>query len=238
MPIGLLVVGQTNRTHERIEDTMIQLVGPGGAGKTTVGLALAKRLRVAFVDLDERFATRVGDISAYLEIHEYQAYAAQNIQVYLDTRGSLGQETVMALSSGFMTYPKDAHPVYRELHREIAASPSTVVLLPSFHYEACVTETVRRQLKRPFSRSKEREEQVIRARLGDYSGLPAKKFETNRLVDAVVDDLVTHLLPNIRLQPTAARPIAPPSSILSRQRRDQRRLGLRRARRGNGRRAR
>jgi len=37
---------------------------------------------------------------------------------------------------------------------------------------------------------------------------------------------------------TCLRPIAPPSSTLSRPRRDQRRLGLRRARRGNGRRAR
>src|SRR5215203_2410050 len=37
---------------------------------------------------------------------------------------------------------------------------------------------------------------------------------------------------------TCLRPIAPPSSTLSRLRRDQRRLGQRRARRGNGRRAR
>src|SRR5439155_23848090 len=37
---------------------------------------------------------------------------------------------------------------------------------------------------------------------------------------------------------TCLRPITPPSSTLSRPRRDQQRLGLRRARRGNGRRAR
>jgi shikimate kinase len=183
---------------------MIQLVGPGSGGKTTVGLALARRLDVAFVDLDEQFNARVGDISAYLGAHEYLAYAAQNIQLYLDTLGSLREETVIALSSGFMTYRDDAHPGYREVHREIAASPSTVVLLPSFDYETCVTETVRRQLMRPFSRSAEREEQVIRARFGVYWGLLAKKFETKGLVDAVVDDLVTHLLPNIRLQPTVA----------------------------------
>ena len=183
---------------------MIQLVGPGGAGKTTVGLALAKRLGIAFVDLDEQFTVRLGDISTYLRTHEYQAYAAQNIQVYLDTLESLTEEAVIALSSGFMTYRDDAHPAYRGLHREIVASPSTVVLLPSFDYETCVTETVRRQLRRSFSRSAEREEQVIRARFGVYWDLPAKKFETKASVDAVVDDLVTHLLPNIRLQPTAA----------------------------------
>ena len=173
---------------------MIQLVGPGSAGKTTIGVALAKRLDVAFVDLDERFTASFGDISAFLRDHEYPTYAAQNIQLYLDTLRSLREETVIALSSGFMTYRDDAHPGYPEFRREIAASPSTMVLLPSFDYETCVTETVRRQLRRPFSRSAEREEQVIRARFGVYWGLPAKKFETMRSVDAVVDDLVTHPL--------------------------------------------
>src|SRR4030095_7250598 len=172
---------------------MIQLVGPGGAGKTTVGLALAERLGIAFVDLDERFTSCVGDISAYLKAHEYRAYAAQNIQLYLDTCGSVREQTVIALSSGFMTYPDAAHPVYGVLRRELAASPSTVVLLPSFDYETCVTETVRRQLRRPFSRSPEREEQVIRGRFGVYSELPAKKFETKRSVDEVVDDLLAYL---------------------------------------------
>jgi hypothetical protein len=51
------------------------------------------------VDLDEQFTVRVGDISAYLRAHEYQAYAAQNIQAYLDTLGSLREEAVIALSS-------------------------------------------------------------------------------------------------------------------------------------------
>jgi len=175
---------------------MIQLVGPGGAGKTTVGRALAERVGIAFVDLDEQFAARAGDISAYLTVHGYQAYAAQNVQIYLDTLGALRDEAVIALSSGFMTYPDAAHPAYQELNRDIVASPLTLVLLPSFDLETCVAETVRRQLRRPFSRSAEREEQVIRARFGVYRGLAARQFETEGSVDAVVDGLVAHLLPN------------------------------------------
>jgi hypothetical protein len=99
---------------------------------------------------------------------------------------------VIALSSGFMTYHDDAHPAYHGLRREMIGSPSTVVVLPSFDHEACVAETVRRQLPRPFSRSAEQEEQVIRARFGVSVSLPAKKFETKGPVGSVVDRIVVH----------------------------------------------
>src|SRR5262245_38171688 len=131
---------------------MIRLVGPGGAGKTTIGFALAERLGVRFVDLDQQFAVRIGDISAYLDAHGYAAYTNQNVQLYLETIGAIDNDSVLALSSGFMTYDENAHPDYVRLSREILASPLTVALLPSFDYDTCVAETVRRQLRRPFSR--------------------------------------------------------------------------------------
>src|SRR5262249_31256434 len=83
---------------------LIRLIGPGGGGKTTVGKALALRLGIPFIDLDEQFTIRVGDISGYLESHGYDLYAERNIQVYLDSLGGAPQRTVFALSSGFMTY--------------------------------------------------------------------------------------------------------------------------------------
>jgi len=64
---------------------MIQLVGPGGAGKTTVGAALAERIGVSFVDLDAEFAATGGDISAYLEKRGYAAYAGRNVSLYSTT---------------------------------------------------------------------------------------------------------------------------------------------------------
>jgi hypothetical protein len=91
----------------------------------------------------------------------------------------------------------DPHPDYQSICREIATSPSTFVLLPSFDYETCVAETVRRQLRRPFSRSAEREEEVIRTRFHAYLSLPTKKCETNKPINVVVEDLVTYLLPVI-----------------------------------------
>ena len=51
---------------------MITLVGPGGAGKSTVGALIAERLEMPFVDLDHRFRTEVGDISDYITQFGYR----------------------------------------------------------------------------------------------------------------------------------------------------------------------
>jgi shikimate kinase len=173
---------------------MIRLIGPGGAGKSSTGPLLAERLGVRFVDLDERFGATVGDISKYIERQGYDAYAARNVDVYADViRGAASREWVLALSSGFVTYREDIHPAYARLRGEIAASPTTFVLLPSLELETCVAEIVRRQLGRPFSRSAEREEQVIRARFAVHRGLPATKIETMRPIAEVVEAVVVNL---------------------------------------------
>ena len=115
------------------------------------------------------------------------------------------ENAVLALSSGFMTYKDNAHPAYRGIRREIVASRSTVILVPSFDAEICVAETVRRQLSRPFSRSAEGEEHVIRARFSVFIDMPAKKFETMRPVEAVVDDLVGRLQPSLPRAASSSR---------------------------------
>jgi shikimate kinase len=61
---------------------MIRLIGPGGAGKSTIGALLAERLDIPFLDLDRHFAKRVGDISDYIGGHGYDAYARENIETY------------------------------------------------------------------------------------------------------------------------------------------------------------
>jgi shikimate kinase len=187
-----------------MQQDVIRLVGPGGAGKTTTGAGLAQRLGLTFVDLDERFAGTHGDISGYLAVHGYASYAMQNVQSYLEVIRAAAGPRVLALSSGFMTYATDAHHDYARVRGEIAASATTLVLLPSLDYETCVAETVRRQLGRPFGRSAEREEEVIRQRFGVYLNLSATKLETMKPISEVVDAAVADLLPNIRWQPTAA----------------------------------
>jgi shikimate kinase len=159
---------------------MIQLIGPGGAGKSTVGAALATRLGCPFLDLDRQFERRRSDIDAFLDAHGYTAYARENVSVYLELAPHV-PDAVLALSSGFMLYPPSVHPAYAALTEAIARSRTTVVLLPSLDREACVAETVRRQLGRPFGRRDAvREEAVIRERFDRYLSLPAIKVETMR----------------------------------------------------------
>ena len=169
---------------------MIHLIGPGGAGKTTAGAALAERLGKSFADLDDEFTTRHGDISTYLETQGYDAYAERNVELYAMLAGAPVRYDIMALSSGFMTYRDDVHPAYVRWHQRIASSNTTFVLLPSLDLETCVAEIVRRQLGRPFRRTAEREEHVIRTRFPVYAGLPVHKVETMRPVEAVVAALL------------------------------------------------
>jgi shikimate kinase len=174
---------------------MIRLVGPGGAGKSTIGALLAERLNVAFLDLDRHFADRFGDIGEYIDRHGYDAYAQANVETYCSLACAETASDVVALSSGFMTYAHDIQPEYPTVRSEIAESPATFVLLPSLDREVCVTEAVRRQIGRPFGRSAIREEAVIRARFEIYMAVPARKIETMRPVAAAVDEIIASLRP-------------------------------------------
>jgi shikimate kinase len=171
----------------------IRLVGPGGAGKTTIGAFLAERLEVAFVDLDRQLAARIGDISEYMRQHGYDVYARENVETYCSLfRGGI-RPGVVALSSGFMTYARDIHPDYSRVLRELVQSPYTFALLPSVDLDVCVVETVRRQMARPFGRSSAEEEAVIRARFEIHMAMPVRKIETMRPIAAAVDEIVAAL---------------------------------------------
>ena len=92
---------------------MIRLIGPGGAGKSTIGALLAERLNVPFLDLDQHLVGRCGDISEYINRHGYDAYARENVEAYRSLFREAVRPDVLALSSGFMTYANNIHPAYR-----------------------------------------------------------------------------------------------------------------------------
>jgi len=172
---------------------VVQLIGPGGAGKSTIGVQLAERLNVGFLDLDRCLADAVGDIGEYIGRHGYDAYARANVEMYLQVGVHRHGSEVIALSSGFMTYARDIHPEYPRMWSEIERSSSTFVLLPSLNRDTRIAETVRRQIRRPFGRSSSEEEAVILGRFELYMAVRARKIETMRPVPAVVDEIVAAL---------------------------------------------
>jgi shikimate kinase len=172
---------------------MITLVGTGGAGKSTLGALLAKRLQVAFFDLDQQFKMSYGDISKYIDSHGYDSYARSNVETFCALFLGANRLGVIALSSGFITYPRDVHPEYWDVRREVELSLETFVLLPSLDRDICVPEIVRRQLTRPFARTQSREEAVIRARFPVHMALAAPKIETMRPHTIVIDEIIAML---------------------------------------------
>jgi shikimate kinase len=172
---------------------VIRLIGPGGTGQSTIGALLAERLDLAFLDLDRHFAVRSGDISQYIGRCGYDEYARENVEAYCSLFRERILPGVVALSSGFMTYERDIHPEYGRVRRELERCVDTFVLVPSFDRDLCVAETVRRQVARPFGRSPEREEAVIRARFAIYMALSTRKMETMRPTAAIVDEILAAL---------------------------------------------
>jgi shikimate kinase len=171
----------------------IHLAGPGGAGKSTVGRLLAERVGTNFVDLDGQFARRSGDIGVFLERYGYREYARHNVETYCSLARTTPACDVIALSSGFMTYPANIHAHYADVRAHIVRDARTFVLVPSLDRETCVAETVRRQLARPFTRSREKEEAAIRERFDLYMSLPARKVETMRPSLSTVEELLQFL---------------------------------------------
>jgi len=154
------------------------------------GTLLIDRLGLGCVDLDRRFANRAGDIGEYINRFGYEAYARENVETYRLVGHEEHGAPVVAVSSGFMTYPEHIYPDYARLCREVVQSPVTFVLVPSLNRERCVAETVNRQLSRRFARSAAREEAVIRERFPIYVSLPVRKIETMRSLATIVDEIV------------------------------------------------
>ncbi|CAN7185823.1 MULTISPECIES: shikimate kinase [unclassified Variovorax] len=159
---------------------VVHLVGPGGAGKTSVGISLAGRLGWHFVDLDQRFMACEGDITACIEAHGYAGYARRNVSTYLQTKSALAAPAVCALSSGFMTYPADVDTRYPALRSSIESDALTALPLPAFDLETCVDFIVKRQLSRPYlSGNRANEESRIRARFPRFMALQCTRFRSD-----------------------------------------------------------
>jgi len=165
---------------------IVHLIGPGGAGKTTIGRLLAQRLGWVFIDLDQAFMQRHGDIAEYIAREGYEGYAQANIAAFEGIAHAALPPLVIALSSGFMTYPTGLRPGDEALRQTIERHPLTALLLPAFDVERCTSVIVERQLSRPYLRGdRASEEHRIRARFPLFMALQCRRFLSDDVPDAV-----------------------------------------------------
>ena len=114
-----------------IKASIINIIGLGGAGKSTVGELLAKNLAISFLDLDQYFLQKQGHIQSFITKHSYIAYAQENVRNYQEIIATKNEPMVVSLSSGFMTYPSEMQLNYKKIVSDIENHPLTILLLPS-----------------------------------------------------------------------------------------------------------
>ena len=168
---------------------LAHIIGLGGAGKTTTGAAIARRLQLEFIDLDAEYMSS-GDIGEDISQKGYPYYVCRNIDLYLKIRGQT-TEAVIALSSGFMTYDTSLHPKIDEVQCLINTDPCTILLMPSFDLDECIALTVSRQCAKSHTKSSaEEEEQVVRTRFPIYKGMGTIQVATNKTIGEVTDEVL------------------------------------------------
>ncbi|WP_170043878.1 shikimate kinase [Paraburkholderia acidicola] len=193
-------------TREEFNLPLAHLIGPGGAGKTTIGSILADRLNWRFVDMDQCFLSSLGNIAEFIERNGYVEYARHNVQLYEQLKREVTEPTICAVSSGFMTYPLDITPRYPSIRDYIEADVLTALLLPTFDLESCSNLIVARQLSRPYLKANEADElRKIRDRFPVFMRLNCERFRS----DGSPEQIATTVEQFIRksLASTDSRPI-------------------------------
>lgn len=158
----------------------IYLVGFMGAGKSTVGRALAERLGVPFVDLDEAFEALAGmTIRKAFEERGEAWFREREAELLRGTASLPG--AVVALGGGTFTFPENRTFVQR--------SGRSLFLDVSF--EVIAGRLGGKAADRPLFRSVEEARALYEARLASYRLsdriLP---LEGDERVDAVVDRIL------------------------------------------------
>lgn len=164
----------------------IFLVGPMGAGKSTIGRTLANELKMDFYDSDEQIEERTGaDISWIFDIEGEEGFRKREADVIKDL--STLNNIVLATGGG---------AIITSENRAVLAARGTVVYLRSSLESQY--ERTRRDAKRPLLHTEnvqERLEELWAQREPLYTELADLTFDTDKLtVKAVANQIIKHIM--------------------------------------------
>ena len=166
-------------------EPVVALLGLRGAGKTSVGRRLARRLRVPFVELDRRIEEQANlSLAEIFSLHGedyYRRLEREVLQEILDE----GRPLVLATGGGLVTAPE----TYALLRR----SSLTVWLRasPEEHWNRVVRQGDRRPMtNHPQAMSDLRS--LLAAREPLYASAAYTVETTGRPVDEIVEEIATH----------------------------------------------
>jgi shikimate kinase len=163
----------------------IFLVGPMGAGKSTIGRALAKELKLDFFDSDEVIEQRAGaDISWIFDIEGEEGFRQREIKVIDELTQK--NNIVLATGGGVIISPEN---------RSVLAARGTVIYLKTSLEQQY--ERTKRDTRRPLLQTDNltlRLEELRDERQPYYEDLSDVSFETDKLtVKAVANNIIKYL---------------------------------------------
>ena len=166
----------------------IFLLGPGGVGKSTLGVELAHQSGWLLIDLDLEFCDRVAVIGPFIASHGYEAYRFENLRLATRLVATLTQPTLFVTSSGFLAAPSTSDD-----HRGALAlvrSGYSITVLPSLDLDEATEIVVTRQLTRGFGFDREDQTRKFQHRFGIYRDkgdmLVASMAPAAEISDAVI----------------------------------------------------
>src|SRR5215813_6457875 len=182
---------------------VLALLGLRGAGKSTVGRALAGRTGATFLELDARIEEEAGlSLAEIFELHGedyYRAREREALERVLSLRtgagsGSPGSAVILAAGGGIVTHAENFDLLRR--------SATTVWLraTPEDHWDRVVAQGDHRPMANdPLAKTHLRE---LLARREDLYRTADQMIDTSA---ACVDEIVDRLAPLVREQSPAAR---------------------------------
>lgn len=163
----------------------IFLIGPMGAGKSTIGRTLAKELKLAFYDSDEVIEERAGASVAWIYDIEGEDGFRKREQKVIDEL-TQKHNIVLATGGGVVMTPENRNA--------LAARGTVIFLMTSLKQQY---ERTKRDTKRPQLQTKDLEnrlETLRQEREPYYQELADITFETDKLtVKAVANNIIKYL---------------------------------------------